>query len=71
MDHMALGIDDTAALIAQEVEGAGLGDIAAAVAVGGIAGGVVCQRIERTTWQWSMNAFLLLSISTIGIASIL
>ena len=47
MNDPALGINDAAALIAQEVEGAGLGHIAASVGMGGIAGSVVCQRVQR------------------------
>lgn len=46
VDDTAFGIDNAAALITQEMEGTGLGDIAASIGMGRVAGSVVRQRIQ-------------------------
>ena len=59
MTHPGVSLDLTFRLVAQEVEGAGLRDVIAAIGVGGKAGGVVCHGVDSAAVDHAIGVFAL------------
>ena len=59
MTHPGVSLDLTLRLVAQEVEGAGLRDVIAAIGVGGKAGGVVCHGVDSAAVDHAIGVFAL------------
>ena len=59
MTHSCVRLDLALRLVAEEVEGAGLGDIVAAVRVGGEAGGVIRHGVDGAAVNHSKGVFAL------------